>query len=294
MGSKSKGGGPQYRLVNCGIKARKGSEFWSHVFDQIPVVGYRVHKNDVEIVRKARNPEELTERLEGSTRGVITELSAESRKRLGFVASNGIPELRSFITLTYPREFPGDGKTVKRHLKSLLQSLRRRHPGLHYLWFLEFQARGAPHFHAFTDVELPEPLVTMRRNVRKRDAQVNSDFQNWISRRWFEVVDSGDERHLAAGSCWEKVRESDGAARYVAKEAWKTFQKQVPERFQNVGRFWGTSRGFMPPPPPMIHGGPSKIRDLLGDKSTGKDGNLYSLVFNAAKDVRDTGKPAKG
>lgn len=285
MASESEGGKPQYRLVNCGIKDRKGSEFWSHIFDQAPVVGYRVHKNDVEIVRKARNPDELTERLEGSKRGVIESLSPASRKRLGFVAANGIPDLRSFITLTYPRSFPGDGKEVKRHLKMVLQSIRRRCPGVAYLWFLEFQARGAPHFHIFTDHELPEPLVEMKRKLRPRGAFVHKPTQDWLSRRWFEIVDSGDEKHLAAGSCWEKVQKADGAARYVAKEAWKTFQKEVPKHFQNVGRFWGTSRGFMPDEPPLILGGPTKIKKLLGDKATGKNGELYSLVFNASKDL---------
>lgn len=42
---------------------------------------------------------------------------------------------------------------------------------------------------------------------------------------------------------WEPIREEDGARRYVAKYATKTKQKDVPEWFGDIGRFWGASRG---------------------------------------------------
>jgi hypothetical protein len=40
---------------------------------------------------------------------------------------------------------------------------------------------------------------------------------------------------------WEVIKKTDGAVRYVAKYAKKQKQKEVPEGYQNVGRFWGTS-----------------------------------------------------
>lgn len=42
---------------------------------------------------------------------------------------------------------------------------------------------------------------------------------------------------------WEVIRKPDGAKRYVAKYATKPYQKQVPEWFQDIGRFWGCSDG---------------------------------------------------
>ena len=55
-------------------------------------------------------------------------------------------EFRSMLTLTYPRQFPKDGHIVKKDLNALLQKVRRNIEG-EYLWFLEFQTRGAPHIH---------------------------------------------------------------------------------------------------------------------------------------------------
>jgi hypothetical protein len=59
------------------------------------------------------------------------------------------------------------------------------------------------------------------------------------SRRWFEIVGSHDEKHLRAGVCWERLEDEDAALKYAAKHAAKCKQKLVPEKFLNVGRFWG-------------------------------------------------------
>lgn len=41
---------------------------------------------------------------------------------------------------------------------------------------------------------------------------------------------------------WQDIRSEDGAARYVTKYATKPYQKQVPDWYSDVGRFWGASR----------------------------------------------------
>lgn len=271
-------------LVNCAISRRKASleetrRFVREGFDDAPVVGYKVFSNDIVVIRKARNPEALTSRLEGSgPRGKITILSAKSRRRLAFIAANSPIKLCSFLTLTYPAEFPSDGKLVKRNLASILSAIRRRFPGAHYLWFLEFQKRGAPHIHAFFEIEVPLPHVTLRRKLRERDAIVNANLQQWASRRWFEIVNSGDEKHLRAGSCWEVVKKADGAARYVAKECSKTIQKWVPEGYQDVGRFWGTSRGFPPDDVTMEKSSSLDLVRKFGSEVEGPDGRIYPIL----------------
>ena len=290
--------GDSVGLVNCAITDRTVSKvaapaatnsFLEFVYDSAPVVGFRVMKNDVVTVRAARFPDELAARLEGcGPRGQIEYLSGKSRRRLSLVAGNSEVVFRSFITVSYPAVFPCDGKRVKRDLAALLKSLRRRCPGIQYLWFLEFQRRGAPHLHLFTDHALPEPLSEMQRKsgrVRKV-CRVNWESQDWISDRWFEIVDSGDEKHRAAGAAWEVIEKPDGAARYVAKESYKTFQKQVPKDFQNVGRFWGTSRQVTPEEGRMVHASREEMARIFGHEAMDSDGNPFPVLFSGAAAYR--------
>jgi hypothetical protein len=162
-------------------------------------------------------------------RSEVKVFSAKSRQRLAFVASNTDVDFTSMLTLTYPRAFPNDGKDVKRNLQAFLAALRRRCPGVSFLWFLEFQRRGAPHVH-----------------IMIRGARVYRDMQQWVSKTWYRIVDSGDERHLRAGTRLERVRSQDGARHYCVKYAYKMRQKRVPPDYRNVGRFWGNTRDVKP------------------------------------------------
>lgn len=201
--------------------------------------------------------------------------------------------MRSFITVSYPAAFPCDGRIVKLHLSMLLKSLRRYCGPLEYLWFLEFQARGAPHLHMFLDYDLPSPRSVMKRRSGRRvkEVKVHWPSQDWLSQRWFEIVGSGDEKHLAAGSAWEVVEKPDGAARYVAKESYKTFQKVVPAGFQNVGRFWGTSRGVKTDEGKMVYASVDQMKAVFGPACFDSEGNPFPVLFSASgeyRKIRDT------
>jgi hypothetical protein len=52
-----------------------------------------------------------------------------------------------FLTLTYPDDWPERWEEWKAHLKRLFDLLRHKHPGVSAVWKLEYQKRGAPHFH---------------------------------------------------------------------------------------------------------------------------------------------------
>jgi hypothetical protein len=78
-----------------------------------------------------------------------------TRAGLKFTLRNALCDWLSFSTLTYPNSFPSDGRVCKKHLNLLLTHLRADDPGIKYVWFMEFQARGAPHFHLFTTCALP-------------------------------------------------------------------------------------------------------------------------------------------
>lgn len=180
----------------------------------------RVYKNDCVLERKYQGKPSPPD----SNRSDIQEFSYKSRRRLAFVASNTDIEFKSMITLTYPRDFPGNGKDVKRQLQAFIRWLRHKLPTLDYLWFLEFQKRGAPHIH-------------MLLNRPESDLPAKKD----VSTRWYEICGTGDKLHLKAGTRTEQLRSKDGGKRYTVKYAMKMYQKDVPEQFQNVGRFWGHS-----------------------------------------------------
>ncbi len=146
----------------------------------------------------------------------ISMLSTAAKRRMIFTFRN-CEDLKVMLTLTYPREFPMDGRLVKRHWHNMRTWLVRQ--GIKGAWFLEFQKRGAPHFHVFL-------------NRRVEASQV--------SQRWYEIVGSEDLNHLLAGTRIEMLREQHAASAYAAKYASKVEQKEPPEGFTDVGRFWGT------------------------------------------------------
>lgn len=189
-----------------------------------PIVGIEIYKNDAVVVRGPGRASSVEH-----TRSEVKEFSKASRQRLAFVAANSDVVFTSMITLTYPREFPNDGSRVKRDLRAFLKALRRRTSDLDFLWFLEFQRRGAPHIH-----------------ILVRGARVHKPMQHWVSKTWYRICGTGDLRHLAAGTRLERIRKPNGARNYAVKYAHKMKQKAVPPDYRNVGRFWGCTRGVKP------------------------------------------------
>jgi hypothetical protein len=156
----------------------------------------------------------------GGKKTQITELTPKVKRGIKFFMNNTKMEFKNMITLTYPKEFPSDGKKVKYHLKKFLQFMTRQKAS--YIWFIEFQERGAPHFHILTDTFIEKEEV---------------------SERWYKIVDSKDEKHLLAGTKCETIRKGrEGMKSYMRKYVTKTEQKEVPENYRNVGRFWGKSK----------------------------------------------------
>jgi hypothetical protein len=194
---------------------------------KIAPVRIKVYKRDCIVEYESLNKDSYKKRGE-SKRDAITKFSYKSRARLAFVAANTDVNLQSMATLTYPREFPSNGTIVKKQFRAMLARMKRKWDDLSYLWFLEFQARGAPHYH----ILLSE--------------KINNQDMYWLADAWYEIVGSGDERHHWAGTRLENVRKEDGAARYAVKYALKMKQKEVPALYTKVGRFWGHSKDVKP------------------------------------------------
>lgn len=157
-------------------------------------------------------------------RGKVREFSRKSRKRLLDLTSTlRRDDLPILVTLTYPGEFSGDSKVWKRDLDAFAKRLERSDWGPSYfVWKLEPQKRGAPHFHLLL-----------------WGIKASPSFREWLSQTWFEVVGSGDPRHLRAGTNAEWVRSHRGVMRYASKYLGKVIPGREVEGWDRPGRFWG-------------------------------------------------------
>lgn len=180
-------------------------------------------------------------------------------RRLGNYIENFRQDFSVMGTLTYPAAYPCNGDEVKAHWRAFVERLRRTgwmDKGGSLVWFLEFQDRGAPHFHF---------LAT------------NFVGKEWVAKAWAEIT-NGD-----ASSCsrMETLRWADSAGAYARKYAMKSEQKTVPPGFERIGRMWGCVgnkivRGM--PRQPVV------VAATIGPMPTGFDAMLMHCI--AAYKVR--------
>ena len=92
-------------------------------------------------------------------------------------------------------------------------------------WFVEFQRRGAPHVHV---------LYTHR-------IEWEPAMQKWVDGIIERGVCSEKDRLLLqkASTKFEKLRKVAAMSGYVAKYACKSDQKELPEGYEWIGRWWG-------------------------------------------------------
>lgn len=173
----------------------------------------------------------------GGRRGVVRPWSKASRRRLR-TTLHRIDWARHsdawlVVTLTLPgRDTPlcTDGQVFRRRRRAFLSRLRRRHPGCAYVWKLEFQGRGAAH------------LAIVYAAPRGVDIGAERAF---CARAWWEIVGSGSEAHLRAGTSVTRVHSIRALGSYLVGELVKgkskEYQHVVPTDYSDVGRWWGTS-----------------------------------------------------
>lgn len=127
-------------------------------------------------------------------------------------------EVPSFsLTLTYHNGFSVEPKRWHAQLHSWEVKLSRDWAqfGPSLLWMLEFQERGAPHFHAILCWER-EPVL--------------EQFRRWLSTTWNAIAEPGDELHRQAGTRADRIdtRSPIGTKKlllYLMKHAIKPKQK---------------------------------------------------------------------
>ena len=153
----------------------------------------------------------------GGKRGKAKFSNASRKRLLHKTAKTDRKNIPLLVTLTYPESWPGDWKIWKKHLKNLSKRLQRRFPESGAAWKMEPQKRGAPHFHLLVwGVKF-------------------SWLYAFIALNWYQIVGSGDEKHLSAGTRVEIARHSRGSKSYFAKYLGKNEGVWI----EGVGRYWG-------------------------------------------------------
>ena len=169
------------------------------------------------------------EKIGGGVREPIAGFSSDSRRRLmcAIASIRREAELPSFVTLTYPNEFPFPRES-KRHLKIFCQRLKYAFPAVSAIWKLEPQERGAPHYHL---------LVW---------GVSQHDLFSFVVNAWYEIAGNGDKNHLLfhlgllkdSKPCVSQVRSWRGVWSYASKYLGKTFEVAGWDNLY-TGRFWG-------------------------------------------------------
>lgn len=203
-------------------------------------------------------------------------------------------KFNSMLTLTYPDAFPVNGATVKEDLRVYLQWFTRRY-GTQYLWFLEFQKRGAPHFHVLSEVAEITPTMRVDAGLRWTRQVIDA---RWfiacfgvVETKNFELDFDYQGYRLEAlkvakfnvhEDVWQLSKSENGMRNYAAKYAAKEYQKEVPEKYVEVGRFWGASSGIKPQAIAEFDATEDDIRQWLDSAKHGAANMdvLPKLIFN--------------
>ena len=200
----------------------RNSEQWTYWSE-----AYRL---DTVLRRKKTSHQFIEPKNDIPPRGKIDQFSYKSGLRLKHQVRNASIPIQSQFLLTYPDKFPTSGKIIKNHLDRWFRALRKAYGSktFGFEWCLEFQDRGAPHFHVF---------FTWK---------VENELRRVLAKKWNAII-RGGKSHL-----WFHLRKKNfipwdmGSGDYVMKYATKKEQKDVPEGFEDVGRFWGYSRNMKP------------------------------------------------
>lgn len=159
----------------------------------------------------------------GGKRKEITAFSSDSRYRLFQLLHRVKFDRMSFVTLTYPADFPTDSRIYHAHLKEYRRRMERTYGKVSVIWRLEFQERGAPHFHL---MYFDAPFIPIYDWVNLWDSVINTPYPFRIG----NSVDIKFNRHHA-----DSRQIGYYVGKYLAKVDTRTL-RSIPEK---PGRMWG-------------------------------------------------------
>ena len=131
----------------------------------------------------------------------------------------------SFITLTYGLHYPSDHLS-KKHLDNFIKRLKRIHPNMQYIWVIEHQQRGAPHFHILTPSYIDKEL---------------------INKAWNGVVSKWQKQNINEGVKQQEVYPNVGKVFEAGKYMTKYMQKEGENIGGNMYGIDQTTRQLMKP-----------------------------------------------
>lgn len=164
-------------------------------------------------------------------RGIIRGMSPKSRKRMieGIAQWLNFDEGRSyFITITYHEEWGVDFKAWKRDIEVFCKRMKRKLEGIGGLWKLEFQKRGAPHYH----------ILISGAN------EVLSEMIKWVTENWADIAHQNSEHKGKYATNVRRVYSLRHAQHYCAKYMTKDVPLYVNPNEDGVldliptGRIW--------------------------------------------------------
>lgn len=97
-------------------------------------------------------------------------------------------DLNVFITLTYKDNFQ-DIKKSKAHLRLFFKKLRQDHEALKYIYVLEFQERGAIHYHVLTNIKVDIETAGpgQRKKQQQKDLEIDYCRKYWSNRGFIDI-----------------------------------------------------------------------------------------------------------
>lgn len=201
-------------------------------------------------------------------RGTVKRFSPRSRSRmLQALAKTDTRYLTGrawFVTLTWPREWTRLPYKWKEMLETFRKRLHRRHPESWFFWKLEFQQRGAPHYHLL--LFGPERLDSR---------QLHQD--------WYEIVGSHQLAHWRYGVDVKLLREWRQVTGYCSKYAAKVDQSTDTD---GVGRYWGIGS--------RANRVETVIEGQVSDAEFWQIRRVFKRLIRAANGYYSAGGPASG
>jgi len=224
--------------------------------------------------------------LEGvnrKTRGAINSFSIKSKSRLQNLCLNAECDFISQLTLTYDKDqAPADGLALKTDLNKFLVRLRKEFPGVKYLWILEFQKNGNPHFHVFTTIKYTPGYARFLGyiwNVVVKGSIKHLKVHQYVPAHHYKRPLKPGDRH--GSFCpWDMGDGSYLCYKYLSKSS----QKSVPAHFSSVGRFWGATRSLVKPLKAI---GTAEFYQLFEDTLNTETGEIITAQKHINRFFRD-------
>jgi len=144
------------------------------------------------------------------------------------------------IMLPYGGEkYPKDIRVAQNHLVLFIRWLKRQGVQV-YIWFKEYQPRGAVHFHVLVDRFIP---------------------YKELQEVWTKIVERDGFDEVKAAGIYT-IKHKDRMGFYVSKYFGKVEQKTIPEDVSFSGRWWASNLPLKPEVH-VFHCADRKVKDRL-------------------------------